>query len=63
MEIQEHGTKIGRRMCNGNQVRGNNISGISPKNRKGKKYLEAGNAHVGSRGVAALIVLDFYTRR
>jgi hypothetical protein len=32
MGIQEHGTKIGRR-SNGNQVRGNNISGISPNNR------------------------------
>jgi RHS repeat-associated protein len=51
--IKAGGTDIKRRKCNGNKVRGNNIGGISSKNKNGPRYKAAAAAYLKSRGVGS----------
>jgi RHS repeat-associated protein len=56
--VREYGTNIGRRKCNGNRVRGNNIKGIDPRNPNKKSYDAAASAYLTSQGASTVSALN-----
>jgi RHS repeat-associated protein len=63
--ISDNSTNIGRRSCNGDSVRGNNIAGISATNPNGPSYRAAASSYLSTQQVgsaAQLPALSTHTR-